>query len=363
MMDHQNFGDYTLEQIQEMGNRGEINPQTLRPYKQGKSNGITVEEMMSMEIDELKKRVAWIESRISPPVGAEGHDPSGDGSAWQPVTPKIPTGWVAVGTLAKGPGVFLAHDSILITPDPSIPWGEGYDAILPEEAREGNEYWSVDRWWRSGGGRCHPHDPSYFPWRHRKSPAEPAPGSDAEHPPVGYRLEPAGGSRRPGYICWMLQGFETTHRWQEPKYKYLDAPVPANYVANPIPANERDSQKSELSDKIAESVVQDLQQACYDRDELRATVERLTAENAELVARNENLVLAVIEVLPILMDVREAEKDAGRMTPQEWIKDTLNRWPAGHHVAEGAQHLAAALEEIAELREKVTAAIANEASR
>ena len=36
------------------------------------------------------------------------------------------------------------------------------------------------------------------------------------------------------------------------------------------------------------------------------------------------------------------------MTPQEWIKDTLNRWPAGHHVAEGATHLAAALEEIAE---------------
>jgi len=38
------------------------------------------------------------------------------------------------------------------------------------------------------------------------------------------------------------------------------------------------------------------------------------------------------------------------MTPQEWIKDTLNRWPAGHHVAEGATHLAAALEEIARLR-------------
>lgn len=40
------------------------------------------------------------------------------------------------------------------------------------------------------------------------------------------------------------------------------------------------------------------------------------------------------------------------MTPQGWIKDTLNRWPAGHHVAEGATHLAAALEEIAKLKEK-----------
>lgn len=38
------------------------------------------------------------------------------------------------------------------------------------------------------------------------------------------------------------------------------------------------------------------------------------------------------------------------MTPQEWVRDTLNRWPTGHHVAEGATHLAAALEEITRLR-------------
>lgn len=44
------------------------------------------------------------------------------------------------------------------------------------------------------------------------------------------------------------------------------------------------------------------------------------------------------------------------MTPQEWIKDTLNRWPTGHHVAEGATHLAAALEEIAELKKRIEAA-------
>ena len=44
-----------------------------------------------------------------------------------------------------------------------------------------------------------------------------------------------------------------------------------------------------LAAKIAESVVQDLQQACYDRDELRATVERLTAENASLEVENRTL--------------------------------------------------------------------------
>ena len=44
------------------------------------------------------------------------------------------------------------------------------------------------------------------------------------------------------------------------------------------------------------------------------------------------------------------------MTPRGWVKDTLNRWPAGHHVAEGATHLAAALKEIARLRADASAA-------
>ena len=101
---------------------------------------------------------------------------------------------------------------LIIVPDPSIPWGEGYEAILPSEATEGNEYWSVDRWWKSGGGRCHPSVPGYFAWRRR---------------------------------------------------------IPATTPTEPA---------RDLSDKIAESVVQDLQQACHDRDELRATVERLEAE-------------------------------------------------------------------------------------
>jgi len=97
----------------------------------------------------------------------------------------IPVGWKAVPEgihreipvkirrrIASGAGLGL-----LIYPDPSIPWGEGYEAILPSEATEGNEYWSVDRWWKSGGGRCHPSVPGYFAWRRRipaTTPTEPA---------------------------------------------------------------------------------------------------------------------------------------------------------------------------------------------
>lgn len=46
------------------------------------------------------------------------------------------------------------------------------------------------------------------------------------------------------------------------------------------------------------------------------------------------------------------------MTPQEWIDEANKRWrwPHGEFGQIGAQHLAAALEEIAQLREKVATA-------
>lgn len=43
------------------------------------------------------------------------------------------------------------------------------------------------------------------------------------------------------------------------------------------------------------------------------------------------------------------------MTPQEWIESTKRRWDSGH-LYEGAQHLAAALKEIARLRADASAA-------
>ena len=178
----------------------------------------------------MEQRFANIESRIR---AIEGDSRLAESVA-------IPAGWVLGFPEGanfrywckdeKGGGLWgttartcVTVRDLIIVPDPSIPWGEGYEAILPSEATEGDEYWSVDRWWKSGGGRCHPSVPGYFAWRRRIPAATPT--------------EPA----------------------------------------------------RDLSDKIAESVVHDLQQACYDRAELRATVERLTAENASLEVENRTL--------------------------------------------------------------------------
>lgn len=117
--------------------------------------------------------------------------PANEGDSRLAESVAIPVGWKAVPEgihreipvkirrrIASGAGLGL-----LIYPDPSIPWGEGYEAILPSEATEGDEYWSVDRWWKSGGGRCHPSVPGYFAWRRRipaTTPTEPARDLSAE---------------------------------------------------------------------------------------------------------------------------------------------------------------------------------------
>lgn len=44
------------------------------------------------------------------------------------------------------------------------------------------------------------------------------------------------------------------------------------------------------------------------------------------------------------------------MTPQEWIESTKLRWGDSGHLYEGAQHLAAALEEIARLQAQLAQA-------
>lgn len=44
------------------------------------------------------------------------------------------------------------------------------------------------------------------------------------------------------------------------------------------------------------------------------------------------------------------------MTPQEWIDATQRRFPGGCHTAEGAQHLASALKEIARLQAQLSQA-------
>lgn len=154
---------------------------------------------MSTEIDDLKMRVASLEDEFRAVFGkAETIEPAPGSDAEHPPvgyrlaeSVAIPVGWEAVPEgihreipvkirrrIASGAGLGL-----LIYPDPSIPWGEGYEAILPSEATEGDEYWSVDRWWKSGGGRCHPSVPGYFAWRRRipaTTPTEPARDLSAE---------------------------------------------------------------------------------------------------------------------------------------------------------------------------------------
>ena len=77
-----------------------------------------------------------------------------------------------------------------------------------------------------------------------------------------------------------------------------------------------------MSDKIAESVVQDLQQACYDRDELRATVERLTAEldtTKRLLAES----LVERDRLKNLHDARKVRIDGFRDVLREKLGDLV----------------------------------------
>lgn len=221
---------------------------------------------MSTEIDELEKRVAILEERISAPRCIAGHDPTGDGSAYQPepapgsdaehppvghvLVPSasddrikadwlvwawdrgpwesfpsdgigyarnrsrcavcrpipanegdlrlaesvaIPVGWKAVPEgihreipvkirrrIASGAGLGL-----LIYPDPSIPWGEGYEAILPSEADiicdEYKPYPGCKSWekWASIKGQAR----DKFAWRRRipaTTPTEPARDLSAE---------------------------------------------------------------------------------------------------------------------------------------------------------------------------------------
>lgn len=231
-------------------------------------------------------------------------DPTGEGGTWQGDDVKIPVRGAWEGEAVRVPVGWLLHypecghnkmarvtksnkgSEVEIIPSPYFPWGEEYEAILPDEAREDDEYWSADRWWKSGGNDFHPRAPGCFAWRRRKSPAEPAHGSDAEHPPLGYRLEPRGGERRRGYLWW-----HPDRREWIPCTVCVGLKVANDIIANPIPANEGGSQKAESGEmqkkldiqwEAAKALEQERNALIAERAELRATVEHLTAENAEL---------------------------------------------------------------------------------
>ena len=116
-------------------------------------------------------------------------------------------------------------------------------------------------------------------------------------------MEPVGGKRAPGYVWWNI----SSNKWEPGWPEIIGHLVEDPWIANPIPANEGDSQKAESSEEWQEAgltasmmwnVIQSMRKA-LDCDgtrtpveqaervmesiaELRATVERLTAENAEM---------------------------------------------------------------------------------
>lgn len=158
-------------------------------------------------------------------------------------------------------------------------------------------------------------------WQGSPTPAEPAPGSDAEHPPEGYALVPRckGEKVEANWIIWAFG--------KGPWEPLIPPQIGDDYdtggffpCARPIPANEGDSQKAGLSEKIAESVVQDLQQACYDRDVDREIVERLTAEldtTKRLLAES----LVERDRLKNLHDARKVRIDGFRDVLREHLGD------------------------------------------
>lgn len=151
----------------------------------------------------------------------------------------IPVGWIDVAKAHYGLADMskaLDFHSVVIVPDPSIPWGEGYEAILPSEAEEGDEYLGPSgTWWTSGCAMCNFADPKSFAWRRRipaTTPTEPARDLSAE--------------------------VET-------------------------------QKKLDLQWEAAKALEEERNALIGDLSELRATVDRLEAENAELRNRNEGL--------------------------------------------------------------------------
>lgn len=161
----------------------------------------------------------------------------------------IPVGWVACGQTAIGPGKYREHGGQWITPDPSIPWGEGYEEILPSEARNGGscEFWADDtrkRWIpaervQTWDERCR----NQYAWRRRipvTTPTEPVRDLSAEVE----RLEE-----------WQEAGLTASMMWDviQEMRKTLDC----DGTTTPV----------ERAERVMRTV-----------DELRATVEMLEAE-------------------------------------------------------------------------------------
>lgn len=136
---------------------------------------------------------------------------------------------------------------------------------------------------------------------------EPAPGSDAEHPPVGYRLVEMRGKVDKASVCWK----HGVGPWVPNTGWMLDDVVgPINTpIANPIPANDGDSRVTE-SVEIEDSRITHARALADDRERALARVAELEAENAELRNRNNGLQGALDERK---MRVRELIEQESRL--------------------------------------------------
>lgn len=98
----------------------------------------------------------------------------GDSRVMESVGFVIPIGWVLVHARAPFSEICLAHagrnyKGLRIAPDPSIPWGEGYEAILPSEAGEGDEHFDGVDWYAFhliGDGEV----VEFYSWRRKVQP-------------------------------------------------------------------------------------------------------------------------------------------------------------------------------------------------
>lgn len=177
--------------------------------------------------------------------------PANEGDSRLAESVAIPVGWKKC--------CFFDHSNArafgrtFIAPDPSIPWGEGYEAILPSEARNGGscEFWADDtrkRWIpaervQTWDERCR----NQYAWRRRipaTTPTEPARDLSAEVE----RLEE-----------WQEAGLTATMMWDV--IQLMRKTLDCDGTTTPV----------ERAERVMRTI-----------NELRDTVERMEAENAKL---------------------------------------------------------------------------------
>ena len=180
-------------------------------------------------------------------LAGPGYDPTGEGSAWQP-NAQTPMEW------AKKPIAL-----------PSMP---GSGPQLREAVQAIQESAAAT--------------------------PEPAPGSDADHPPLGYRLAKVCEKREPGYVWWDRYN----NLWKPGSEEGTIVERTDNAVANPIPANEGDGRADDAETQRKFDLQWEAAKALEkERNELAAQVARLQEERDAALGRAALAEMARAELL------------------------------------------------------------------